>query len=959
MNGVPTEALAKSIDRRLLYLVFFASGLSGLLLETLWFYQAGLALGNSYWAATVVISAFMGGLAVGNGLAMLRGQAAGNSLRTYAILEVIIALAGPLLVLLLPLLGKLLAPAFGLVLDKPFLVNPLRFLAAFLVLLVPSTAMGMTLPVLTEALAEDASEYRGILGKLYGLNTLGAVAGTLAGELWLIGGIGIWKTALVAALFNLAAAGAAWRLARHFETRTAAAPRLPWRALVPDQVAMFGIAVGLSGFLLLALEVVWFRFLSLFVRISSLSFAVMLAVVLAGIALGGLAASALPRRWPGLLRSVSLVPFLAGVLCVLGYALFPVFHRPLAGTMIAKAVPLLWIAIPLMFPVSFLSGAFFTLAGDRIRKLYSSSQVASGALTLFNTLGASFGAVLAGFVLIPVFGMEGSFFILALVYGLTGLAWWVKSGEGKGRLALGAAIWAGALAFFPFGIMYQRHFPMAASRWSEDAHPRLVDFREGLAETLLYLEFHAFGQPISQRMLTNSFSMSANNIGSRRYMKQYVYWPLAVHPQATDALLICFGVGSTAKALTDSRGLESIHVVDISRDVLDMSRIIFPDPKDHPLRDPRVSVHVEDGRCFLQGTSKKFDIITGEPPPPVVPGVSCLYTQEYFQLIHDHLNEGGIVTYWLPISQMGERASLGILKAFSNVFGQSYLWHGTDFDLMIVGVRGSLPPANPDRFAAQWKDPRVAPEMARLGFENPAQIGAGFIGDRDFIRHITRDIPPLVDDHPKRILATFRSTGVYESFFDTDAARRRFIASRDIHALLPAPWIDRSLPCFDFQQMVTTLGKSVRQGGFPDLSEVHRLALLTPFRTPVLWALGSDDDVQRAWDRAPEDIKRTTTGAFHGGIRALAERNYPLAFDRFRQAAAEPVLRKRAVACALYAGCMAKRQPEASEFLASLETTAEVRAIPREYWGWMDKTFGFQPQASTGRLRQSSGVNRP
>lgn len=943
MTRILPEPTASGSSRRLLYLVFFASGLSGLLLETLWFYQAGLALGNSYWAATVVVAAFMGGLAIGNGLAMLWGQSSRNALRTYACLEAIIALAGPVLVFLLPHLGRLLAPVLGVLLDQPYLVNPLRFLAAFLALLLPSTAMGMTLPVLTEALAKDALGFRNILGKLYGLNTLGAVAGTLAGELWLISRIGIWKSALVAALFNLAAAGAAWRLARTIENGPAPARRLAWRELLPEQIGYYGIAIALSGFLLLALEVTWFRFLSLFVLISSLSFSVMLAVVLAGIALGGLAASALPRRWPVLLRSVSLVPFLAGALCVLGYALFPIYHRPLAGAIITDAAPLLWITTPLMFPVSFLSGAFFTLAGDGLRPHYPSSQIASGALTLFNTLGASLGAILAGFLFIPTLGMEGTFFILALLYGLTGLAWWMKARERKSGLLLGAALWVLALACFPFGDMYQRHFPRVGSNWSKGADDRLVDFREGRAETLLYLESREFGQPVSLRMVTNSFSMSANDTPSRRYMKEYVYWPMALRPDARNALLICFGVGSTAKALTDSLGLETIDVVDISRDVLDMSRIIFPEPKDHPLSDPRVKVHVEDGRCFLQGTSKKFDLITGEPPPPVVPGVSCLYSQEYFQLIHDHLKEGGVVTYWLPISQMGERASLSILKAFSNVFDRSFLWHGSDSNLMLVGIRGAVPKPDPVRFASQWKDPKVALELARLGFESPAQLGSGFIGDREFIRDITRSVPPLVDDYPKRILDPFRSTGVYESFFDMDAARGRFQASRDIQELWPSPWIENTIPCFLFQSAVTTIGRSAREGGFPDLSEVHRLLTLTPFRTPVLWILGTNADTLRALARSSPEQVNSLRGAFHLGAGALAEKKFYLAFNLFQTAAGQPAQRKHAVACALYAACMAKRQPEAAAFLASLEATPEVRAIPREYWVWMGRTFGFSP----------------
>jgi spermidine synthase len=130
--------------------------------------------------------------------------------------------------------------------------------------------------------------------------------------------------------------------------------------------------------------------------------------------------------------------------------------------------------------------------------------------------------------------------------------------------------------------------------------------------------------------------------------------------------------------------------VDISRDVLDMSSHVFPDPASHPLKDPRVTVHVEDGRFFLQTRSETWDIITGEPPPPEIPGVAGLYSREYFRLIRDRLSEGGIATYWLPIHDLSESASRSILKAWSEVFETCFLWRGANQDLMLTGFPGPL-----------------------------------------------------------------------------------------------------------------------------------------------------------------------------------------------------------------------------------------------------------------------------
>ena len=164
-----------------------------------------------------------------------------------------------------------------------------------------------------------------------------------------------------------------------------------------------------------------------------------------------------------------------------------------------------------------------------------------------------------------------------------------------------------------------------------DPGARVVAVREGLTETVIYFRREMMARPVSYAMLTNSFSMSATGYGARRYMKLYVYWPMAVHPDLKRALLIGYGVGNTAKAMTDSTSLETIDVVDLSRDILEMGRVVYPAETDQPLNDPRVRVHIEDGRYLLQTTDRRFDLITGEPPPPGIAGVENLYTREYFR----------------------------------------------------------------------------------------------------------------------------------------------------------------------------------------------------------------------------------------------------------------------------------------------------------------------------------------
>jgi spermidine synthase len=178
---------------------------------------------------------------------------------------------------------------------------------------------------------------------------------------------------------------------------------------------------------------------------------------------------------------------------------------------------------------------------------------------------------------------------------------------------------------------------------------------------------------------------------------------MAVHPNLERALLIAYGAGNTARAMTDSRSPVSIDVVDLSADIIETNEVIYPRASGSPLDDPRVTIHIDDGRYFLQTTDKRFDMITGEPPPPGVSGVENLYSREYFQLLHDRLAEGGIVTYWLPIHSLTDGSTRAILRAFCDVFADCSLWNGAARNLMMVGTRNARGPVPQAVFLEQWE----------------------------------------------------------------------------------------------------------------------------------------------------------------------------------------------------------------------------------------------------------------
>ena len=963
----------------LLYAVFFASGASALVFEMLWFRQAGLALGNSIWASSLVFAAFMGGLGIGNALAARGGARVRHPIRLYALAEAAIAVGGVGVVLLFPRFGMLLAPALRPLLDHELLINAARLATAFVILIVPATAMGTTLPLvttaLTRALAPHAELFGPVLGRLYGWNTFGAVIGVLSAETWLIAAYGVRRTALIAGGVNLAAAAAAFWLSGRKgsdpgddSTQGVESPRIGGQT--PDTTRMRGLtpaarpwllAAFASGFCLLALEVIWFRLLLLFVKGHAVALGWILALVLAGIAAGGLIGAAWLHRRPAAWRAAGPAAFTAGAACAIAYTLFPRVVGT-APALIVETGDIVRTAAPLVLPVAIISGVFFTLAGAALRRHIESPAAAAGVLTLANTAGAALGSLAGGLLLLPLLGVERSLALVAALYAIAGLALW-RQAPPAGAYA-SAALLALSLALFPFGVMQTRLLAVSTSRWfSSNDEARIVGMREGLTETIVYFERMFLGQPISHAMLTNSFSMSATSYGARRYMKLYVYWPMAVHPNLRRALLIGYGVGNTAKAMTDSPGLESIDVVDLSRDILEMNRIVYPSEADHPLNDPRVRVHIEDGRHLLQTTDRTFDLITGEPPPPGIAGVEHLYSREYFDLIRGRLAVGGIVTYWLPLSDLTDASARSVIRAFCDAFTDCSLWNGSGTHVMLVGTRGAAA-VSETLFSRQWMDPRIASEMARLGLERPEQLGALFIGDADYLRHLAGGAPPLTDDYPKRLEAPAAPRPGNDAFLtelaDTTAARQRFATSGFIARVWPAPLRAASLPFFDAQDAIN----AHMYGGTASnaIDEVHTILTTTPLSAPALWRLGSNPDIQAAIEQAPPDTRAHPVMQFHLGLRLISERRYTEAVDALGRASLvadgsdtrSASMANNAFALQMYALCMSGQCRVAQErirapWLQSLEDQGMAadagQNVPLPpFWTWMNDTFGIDPR---------------
>jgi spermidine synthase len=496
----------------------------------------------------------------------------------------------------------------------------------------------------------------------------------------------------------------------------------------------------------------------------------------------------------------------AGVLGCLGYWLYPsVLQRAFTPDQDLGSV--LRLAAPLVLPTSLASGALFTLLGGAVRRALPLDAAAAGTLAGFNTAGAALGPLLAGLVLLPVLGSEHALLVLLLGYGLLGTLLMLGSALGLTlRVAL-LSVFGVAAALFPLGQMEQL-VRASASRWIR-AEGRVVAVKEGQLATLVHVRHGLVGVAGFDQLATNAYSMSVNDFAARRYMELFVVLPAALQPRLRRALVIGYGIGNTAGALTALPEVERVDVVDISADILELARTIPGSYGRSPLRDRRTRVRIEDGRFYLASTRERYDLITGEPPPPIMAGVASLYSREYFELVRARLTQTGMATYWLPMMNISAATGRSIIAAFCQAFEDCSLWHASSRNLMLLGTAdGARQPVTEERFGAQWRDAKRSAELRSIGLELPAQLGALFIGDAPYLRSLTEDDPPLVDDWPKRMHrpgTRAQKEALLWELRDTRGARVRFAESPFIGRFFDPPLRRENLRHFENQRLLNDL----------------------------------------------------------------------------------------------------------------------------------------------------------
>lgn len=718
--------------RLFLLLLFFLSGVSGLIYQVTWVRQATLVFGVSVYAYSTVVAAFMAGMALGSYALRRYADHIAVPLRLYSIIQVAIAITGTLapavLIWLMPFYG---AAAQSLPPDSA-LLTWLRALLSMLVLTPPAFLMGATLPVMARAFAHRNGQVGGDVGQLYAADTLGAALGCALTGLFLLRTLGTRETILVAAAINLLAALGAWLLSQRQEPRLVIQKQSSLsKGLARNSPLTFIVfAYGLSGFAALGYEIVWTRILAVFTLDAVFSFSIVLSTFLTGLTLGGWLGAWWVRRRaarPGDFGAIQLGIALLALLTLFIFERLPslvledifgaysvtnvIYYEFLLGFVTILAPALL---LGLLFPI-----VVSLYTAERTEHL--SERI--GMINAVNTVGAIIGSLVAGFVMIPLLGLRDSVVALALFNIGLGIAVYTSQSRRAAHWWLlpvgGVVIAAIMIVFLPSG--YYLGF-------REGTNEQMVFYDEGVETTVAVFDVPAQNFKVS---FVNGRIEVPTDETSMRAFRLLGHLPPLLNPDAKRALMLSFGNGIATGSL-DTHDIDDVDVVDLSAEQFKAAEIYWKENY-NVLRSSRVHRHVEDARNFLLQTPYQYDIITTDATHPTNTSSWGLFTQEFYKSVATRMTSDGVFMQWIPFHSLRQEDYKTILRTFQSVFPHASLWY--------TGGSHTFLLATPQTLTEKYLQERLLAAAANVIVRDdigPAPALANFLAmDEDELRDYT------------------------------------------------------------------------------------------------------------------------------------------------------------------------------------------------------------------------------
>ncbi len=732
----------------LLLVCFFVSGFAALLYQTAWTREFAFLFGTSELAVVAVLAAYMGGLALGAAAASRFVGRLTRPVLAYGVLELGIAIGAlcvPLLISLVQALYLSLAGGLEAPPESMSLTTALFHLAGSFLVLVPCTAlMGATLPLLARYAVSNDSQVGPRIGILYAVNTFGAIAGTLVAAFVFLPEFGLRHTVYIGiagnAIVFLAAAALARGLAG-MPPEDAAKPKSStgtFHWILPAMTA--------SGAVSFLYEVLWTRLLGQVLGGSTAAFASMLSSFLLGIALGSAVASRFATTREAAARGFAFVQLGIGVLAWIAFRLadqLPVLAKAVGASPAAPA-PGAAAAGILLLPVTLCIGATFPFAVRLLAQDADEAAAVSGRVYAWNTVGSIIGAILAGFFLLPLLGLENTATVgVVTSLLLAAIAAWFAAP--RLTVLAGFAVASLAIALIvglpqPTGLLM--HSAISGTRINGE----LFYLGVGRSATVTVVE-HQTGW----RLLTNGLPESGverPEVPDLRFNE--TAWlsllPTAARPETKEMLIIGLGGAKTLEATAAS--VESIDVIELEEEVVIANRLIPRETK--PLDDPRVTLRLGDARGAMNLSKKTYDAIVSQPSHPWTSGASHLYTREFFELTHSKLNPGGIFIQWIGAGFVDVNLFGSLMASMTEVFPYVHVYRPVPAALVFMASDQPI-----DLLESAPRALAIAGDsFAPYGIHRVEDFYASWSLDTEGVRSLSENRPLNTDDHNR--LATTR-----------------------------------------------------------------------------------------------------------------------------------------------------------------------------------------------------------
>jgi spermidine synthase len=715
----------------------------------------GLVFGATTLAVSTVLAAFMGGLALGSALAGRLAPRLKKPVSAYGWMEIGIAIYALLIPFLFRSVDDLYAYIWQQLQPGFFTFTLLRFALSSLLLLVPTTLMGATLPVLSAALLRAAGHDSNSVTRLYACNLVGAILGTTVAGFVLLPAFGVRTTILIAAAINVLVGALALALQRRIAPGPGVADEepVPAETVAEDESSSFWLfAAVASGFVTISTQISWTRVLTMIIGSSTYAFSIVVALFLIGLAGGAWIIGRKDRTAKlrttimvvELITTVSLVFSLfvlnriPGVLISLGMRFHVASWTGLLALQVLSATLLILVpalAMGMVMPLVLIWASNQIKAVNRVGRSYA-----------VNTIGAIAGAFVTGFVLIPKTSIRFTLLLAAVCCLFVAALAYQPAGEGLAPLARRSI----AIGLIPVltVVLFIVAPPMNLADLSVGAYDSLVrvlaQSREvanenteasgsKVHELLLYREGPTATVSVRRDQDTVSLAINGRTNASDSIFDMPTQvmlgqLPLLIAPQPKDGLIIGFATGITVGSMLQSP-VESVTCVELEPTTVEASEF-FNHVNNRPLDDSRVRMIIDDARTYLRVTSNRYDMIVSEPSHPWVPGVANLFTQEFFELGRSRLSEQGIFVQWVQIYQLSTENLRSVLATYHKVFPHVLVFRvggsSNGKDLLLVGSNQAL---SLDRLPARGMDERMVKEQARVNFKGEEDLRSWFVCD--------------------------------------------------------------------------------------------------------------------------------------------------------------------------------------------------------------------------------------